>query len=156
VNVPQAYVSLIHPGHPVEVRVQELPGKMYPARVNSIANSLDTGSRSMLAICNVANPGRTLYPGMYAQVKFATPRGRSTLVVPGDTVIMSKAGPRVAVAGAGGVVHFRNITIGNDLGAEVEVMNGLSPGDLVIANPTDAIREGVRVEVRHPTAESRP
>jgi multidrug efflux pump subunit AcrA (membrane-fusion protein) len=102
----------------------------------------------MLAICRVENPNHILYPGMYSQVKFATSRANATLLIPGDTVTMSRTGPRVAIVGTDGVVHFRDITIANDLGAEVEVAHGLNPGDLVISNPTDVIQDGVKVEVR--------
>jgi hypothetical protein len=45
-------------------------------------------------------------------------------------------------------VHFRSIEIAQDLGAEVEIAKGLSPGDMVISNPTDAIQENVTVELR--------
>jgi len=148
VNVPQANVSAIHPGQAVEVRVPERPGRVFPAKVDSIANALDANARAMLVICKVDNRERLLYPGMYAQVKFATPGARSAIVIPGDTVMMSKAGPRVAVVGEGKVIHFRTIAIGNDLGAEVEVASGLAAGELVVSNPTDAIRDGVTVETR--------
>ena len=148
VNVPQAYVGLIHAGQAAELRVQELPGKLFPARVGSIANSLDPGARTMLAICIVENPRHLLYPGMYAQVKFPAPRATPVLIVPGDTLTLGKNGTRVAVVGPDRVVHFRSIVIGQDLGAELEVTGGLSAGELVVSNPTDAIRDGVAVELR--------
>ena len=148
VNVPQANVSAIQPGQAAEVRVQERPGMLFPARVTSIANSLDTNSRSMLAICRLENPKHLLFPGMFAQVRFSAPGERAALVIPGDAVMMSRSGPRVALVGEDKIVHFRNIVIGTDLGAEVEVASGLSPGDMVISNPTDAITDGARVEAR--------
>jgi hypothetical protein len=57
----------------------------------------------------------------------------------------------VAVADAGNRVHFREIQIGKDFGGEVEVLAGVSDRDLVILNPTDAVREGIEVEVREGT-----
>jgi RND family efflux transporter MFP subunit len=149
VNVPQVNVSLIHAGQTAELRVQELPGQVFAAQVTSIANSLDMNSRSMLVYLHVQNPKHVLFPGMYAQVKFATPRMAAALVIPGDTVMMSKSGPRVAVVGTDRIVHYRNIAIANDLGSEVEVANGLRESEMVISNPTDAVREGSTVEVRN-------
>jgi RND family efflux transporter MFP subunit len=148
VNVPQAYVSLVHSGQAAEVRVQELPGKLFPAKVSSIANSLDPNSRSMLVICLVENPRHLLYPGMYAQVKFPTRNAAPVLIIPGEALTLGKNGTRVAVVGPDRTVHFRNIVIGQDLGAELEVTSGLSAGELVVSNPTDAIRDGVLVELR--------
>jgi hypothetical protein len=46
------------------------------------------------------------------------------------------------------VVHFRDISIAQDLGAEVEVVSGLALGDLVVSNPSDAVAENAVVEMR--------
>jgi hypothetical protein len=61
---------------------------------------------------------------------------------------MSKDGPRVAVVAPDGVVHFRSIAVAEDLGSEVEVASGIKAGELVISNPSDAVRENAAVEVR--------
>ena len=148
VNVPQAYVAEIEQGQSVEVRVQERPGRVWQAKVTGISPSLDPNSRAMLAILRAANPDGVLYPGMYAQVRFHAAQGKGELRIPGDALVMGKDGPRVAVAGADGVVHFRGVTIGQDLGAEVEVTSGLREGEMVVSNPTDAVTEGASVEVR--------
>jgi len=148
VNVPQTYVEEMRNGQTAELRVQERPGQVFPARVTNISNSLDANSRSMLVILETPNPGAALFPGMYAQVRFAGSRPRPTLRVPGDTVLMDKNGARVAVVGADHVVHFRSITIGQDLGSEIEVISGVAAGELVISNPTDAVQENAVVDVR--------
>ncbi len=58
VNVPQTYVEEMHDGQTAELRVQERPGQVFPARVTNISSSLDTNSRSMLVILETPNPGR--------------------------------------------------------------------------------------------------
>jgi RND family efflux transporter MFP subunit len=148
VNVPQTYVEEMHNGQTAELRVQERPGQMFAARVTNISSSLDSTSRSMLVILETPNPGAALFPGMYAQVRFAGSRPRPTLRVPGDTVLMDKNGARVAVVGTDHVIHFRSVTIGQDLGSEIEVISGISAGDLVVSNPSDAVQENAVVDVR--------
>jgi len=148
VNVPQAYVASIQQGQTAEVRVQERPGQVWHAQVTGISPSLDPNSRAMLAILRAPNPEGTLYPGMYAQVRVHVAQGKGALRIPGDALITGKDGARVAVAGADGVVHFRAVTIGQDLGAEVEVTSGLQAGEMVVSNPTDAVTDGASVEVR--------
>jgi multidrug efflux pump subunit AcrA (membrane-fusion protein) len=39
------------------------------------------------------------------------------------------------------------VTLGNDLGAEVEVVAGLKEGDQVVVNPSDSIITGQQVHV---------
>jgi RND family efflux transporter MFP subunit len=149
VNVPQTFVEHIHSGQTAEVRVQERPGQVFPARVSGISNSLDANSRAMLVILITPNPGATLYPGMYTQVRFSTVQLKPALRIPGDAMVLGKSGPTVAIVGPDHIVHFKSITIGQDLGSEVEVTSGLSPGDLVISNPSDAVQENAVVEVRN-------
>ncbi len=149
VNVPQTYVGAIHPGQTAELRVQELPGKVFQAKVARIANALDTNSRSMISVLEVANPQGILMPGMYTQVRFVTGRPSAAVIVPGDTLVLGREGPRVAVVGPDKRVHFHQIQVGQDLGSELEVLSGLSAGELVIANPSDSVRENALVQIRN-------
>ncbi len=103
---------------------------------------------SMLVILETPNPGARLFPGMYAQVRFAGTKAKPLLRIPGDALVMGKAGPRVAVVGADGVVHYRSVTVGQDLGTEVEIASGLSAGDMVVSHPADLVTEGAAVEVQ--------
>ena len=54
----------------------------------------------------------------------------------------------MAVSGPDGKVHFKSVRVGNDFGNEVEILDGLSADDLVIMNPTDAVREGAEVDAQ--------
>jgi len=147
VNVPQAYVSSVSPGVAVELRVRELPGQVFRARVERITGAIDPGSRSMLAIVSIPNPRGVLKAGMYTQVRFASARSLPALLIPGDALVSGGKGTQVALVDPSGVVHFRDVKIGTDLGAEVEVVSGLSVGDQVITNPSDAVHEGTAVDV---------
>ncbi len=148
VNVPQTYVDQMRSGQVAELRVQEKPGQVFPAHVTNISQSLDMTSRAMLVILETPNSGDALFPGMYAQVRFVSSRTRRALRVPGDTVVLGKTGARVAVVDQNHVVHYRNVTLGQDLGSEIEVTSGLAEGDMLVSNPSDVVQEGVVVEVR--------
>ena len=150
VNVPQTYVEEIRDGEAAELRVQERPGEVFPARVTNVSHSLDTNSRSMLVILESPNPGSLLYPGMYAQVRFpsAARTAKPLMRIPADTLLIDKSGTRVAVVEPGSIIHFRSITVGQDLGSEIEVISGLTPGETVVSNPSDSVQEGAEVEVK--------
>ena len=45
----------------------------------------------------------------------------------------------------GGAAHFQNVILGQDFGSEIEVVEGLSGDELVIANPGERIAEGTVV-----------
>lgn len=148
VNVPQAYAPLVHDGLRAELRVQELPGQIFSAFVKRTAHSVDANARTMLAILETPNPHASLLPGMYSQVKFSFPGDKSGLLVPGDALLLGREGPRVAVVTPDHTIHMRRIHIAHDYGADLDIDSGLAPGDLVVLNPTDQVRDNVRVDVR--------
>jgi RND family efflux transporter MFP subunit len=150
VNVPQTYAGLVRPGQSAQVRVQELPGRVFPVKVSGSTHAVDSDSRTMLTVLRTPNADGALLPGMYAQVKFVFPGDASSLLVPGDALLLGREGPRVAVVGPDRRVHFRQVHIAHDYGADLEVDSGVSAGELVVVNPNDQVRENARVESRAP------
>ena len=146
VSVPQSYAPMIHDGLPAELRVDELPGRVFHTKVGGITHSVNSDSRTMLAVLLVQNPKEELLPGMYAKAKFALPHTVQVMMLPADALLLPAEGPRVAVVEAGNKVHFKSVTLGRDYGAQVEILSGVAEGDTVVLNPTDAVREGVVVE----------
>jgi len=144
-NVPQSEYSAFHVGTPADIEVTELPGRKFMGRVARLSGALDTNTRTLLIEVQVENPTGILLPGMYAQVHFAVARLAAPILVPGDTVITLAGGTSVAVVDGSNQVHFRGIQLGRDFGASVEVISGLEENEAVIVNPTDEVREGIRV-----------
>jgi RND family efflux transporter MFP subunit len=147
VNVPQSFIAGIRIGQPAELRVQQLPGQVFTARVTRTTSSLDASSRALLVVLEVANPAGLLLPGMYAQVQFTIPRAGGSLLVPGDCLVLGREGPRVAAVGADQRVHYKRIDIVRDYGSELEVNANLAPGDLLVVSPSDEVRENTVVDV---------
>jgi hypothetical protein len=69
------------------------------------------------------------------------------MIVPADAVVFDQNGLHVAVV-ENGVAHLQKITIVRDFGKEVEVHDGVKPGDEVILNPMIDLAEGSRVAAR--------
>jgi len=157
INVPQTNANSIRVGQPASLRISTLPGRNFPGTVARTANSLDPASRTMLVEIRVPNPDRALLPGMYAQVDLSSPRTNPPLLIPGDSLIVRADGTQVAVVLSDHTVHLQKIQIGRDYGDRLEIISGLQQGDMVIANPGDAVVEGVKVEpVPAETAAERP
>lgn len=146
VNVPQTNANSIRVGQPASLRISTLPGRNFSGTVARTANSLDPASRTMLVEIRVPNPDRTLLPGMYAQVDLSSARTNPPLLIPGDSLIVRADGTQVAVVRSDHTVHIQKIQVGRDYGDKLEVIGGLELGDMLIANPGDAVVEGVKVE----------
>jgi RND family efflux transporter MFP subunit len=145
-NVPQQYAAAIRGGQQASLTMPDLPGRKFSGQVTRTANALDPSSRTLLVEIAVPNPNNLLLPGMYAQVDLAIPRQDPPLVIPGDTLVVRSDGPQVAVVNPDGVVRFTRIQLGRDFGDRLEVLSGLREGQQLAVNPSDSIREGVRVK----------
>jgi RND family efflux transporter MFP subunit len=146
VNVPQADTGSIRPGQKALLTVSNLPGRQFTGTVARTSNALDPNSRTLLVEVRVPNAEGTLLPGMYAQVDLNTTRANPPLLIPSEALIVRADGNRVALVRPDHTVHFQPIQIGRDYGDRLEVNGGLQEGDVIIPNPGDVAREGVKID----------
>jgi len=145
--VPQEAAVGVEPGVTAIVRVAELPGHPFPGRVTRIADALDPGTRTLLTEVDVLNPGGELSPGMYSTVELQIPRKTPHLIVPDAAIVFDAQGVYVFVV-QDGMARQHKITEIRDLGTEMEVSQGVKPGDLVVINPPVDLEDGAKVKIR--------
>jgi RND family efflux transporter MFP subunit len=153
VNVPQSEAPTIRPGLPCSVEVEEHHGRRFPGKVTRTANALDAASRTLLTEVQTPNPDGALLPGMYATVHFRLRRKNPPLLIPSASFRNTDKGPVAAVLAEGAIIHFVPVKLGRDYGAQIEVIEGLHPGQKVVTKLTDQVREGVKVR---PVAPAEP
>jgi len=154
VNVPQGQSDMVRRGQAATLTIPDLSGRQFRGTVSRTANALDPATRTLLVELEVPNGSGVLMPGMYAQVDLSIPRTNPPLMIPGDTLVVRADGPQVAVVNSDGVVHFTRVQLGRDFGAELEALSGVEEGQLLAVNPSDAVREGVRVKPVHAAQKS--
>jgi len=147
VYVPQDQAVGVVPEVDALVHVPEIPGRSFSGKVTRIADALQPGTRTLLTEVDIPNPDGALSPGMYCTVELQIPRKTPSLLVPADAVIFNGGGLQVAVV-EGGVAHIRKVSVARDLGAQVEVRDGVKAGDQVVLNPPIDLVDGARVQVR--------
>jgi RND family efflux transporter MFP subunit len=145
VNVPQGYASALRPGLPATVTFAGLPGRAFQGRVAHTSSALDQNTRTLLVEIQLPNAGGLLMPGMYCQVSLEIQRSGQPLIIPGDTLMLRPQGPLVAIVRDDNTIHLQTIRLGRDFGKELEVLDGLQPGQWLVVNPGDDAREGARV-----------
>jgi multidrug efflux pump subunit AcrA (membrane-fusion protein) len=137
--------------------VPERPGKKYEAKVEASSGAVDVASGTTRMQLVVDNAAGELMPGAYASVHLTVGNKKDVLVVPSSAVMFDKAGLRVATVGQDDKVLLKQITIGRDRGATVEIASGLAPEDRVIESAPDGINDGDRVNVKEkPTPATAP
>jgi RND family efflux transporter MFP subunit len=148
VYVPQDEAFGVVPGVDAVVHVPEIPDRAFPGKVTRIATALLPGSRTLLTEVDVPNQDGVLSPGIYCTVELLIPRKTPSMIIPADAVVFDENGQHVAVV-ENGTVHLKTIIVARDFGTEVEVHQGVRPGDPVILNPMVNLSEGSKIAVRN-------
>jgi RND family efflux transporter MFP subunit len=153
-NLPQIYSQNVKRGSRIDLTFAEHAGKIYQGTLVRTSDAIDPASRTLLVEIDVDNRAGELLPGSLAQVHFKTPAAGPTFIVPAAALIFRKEGLRVGVVVNGNVAHLVPVVIGEDDGANVQIVTGLSAGDRVIQDPPDSLIEGEKVFVEGPGGHS--
>ena len=151
VQIPQASSHDTVPGVHAELTLPELPGKHFPGSLVRTARAIDPVTRTLTVEVDVPNTSGQLFPGAYTSVHFRIKPKSPTLIIPAIALIFRSQGLRVAKVDQNNKVQFLAITLGRDLGNEVEVVAGLATGDHIISSPPDSLVEGETVRIVHPS-----
>jgi membrane fusion protein (multidrug efflux system) len=91
------------------------------------------------------NPNNVLRPGQFAKVRALMKTETGALMVPQRAVGELQGIYQVAVVEADNTVRLRNVKVGERIGEMWVISEGLKPGERVIAEGTQKVREGVKV-----------
>jgi membrane fusion protein (multidrug efflux system) len=91
------------------------------------------------------NPANILRPGGYGKVRAVIRLQHDALLVPQRAVSELQGGYQVAVVGGDNKVNIRTVTVGDRVGAQWVITQGLNPGETVVAEGVQKVRPGVRV-----------
>lgn len=147
VNVPQTYYRQIKDGLESEVHVREFPEKNFKGIVARNAGAVDPVARTLLTEIHVENKEGLLVPGLYTEVKFSLKPDNQYFIVPTNSLIIRTGNPLIAVVDKDNIAHLKTVRIGLDYGLNIEIIEGLQPGDQVITNPSEKILDGSKVNV---------
>lgn len=147
VAMPQIYLPMIRDGLAVEVTVREYPERSFGGRVVRNAASLDKTSRTMEVEIQTPNPDGILLPGLYATAHFKLVDPTPPIVVADSSVIVLADGPQIAIVDKDDIVRIRKIRLGRDAGKTIEIVSGVTEGDRVVQNPSDLLKDGIKVRV---------
>ncbi|MGD0098018.1 MAG: efflux RND transporter periplasmic adaptor subunit [Terracidiphilus sp.] len=153
-NLPQIYSANVKHGEKIGLTFAEHAGKVYYGTLARTADAIDPVSRTLLVEIDVDNGAGELLPGSLAEVHFKTPPAGPTYIVPAAALIFRKEGLRVGTVVNGSVAHLVPVVIGEDDGANVQIVSGLGPNNQVIQDPPDSLIEGEKLQVVTPASQT--
>jgi RND family efflux transporter MFP subunit len=152
VQVPQQLSAGIKAGLTAELHLPQYPDKTFKATVATTSSAINTNARTLLVELHADNPDAELQPGAYAQVDFELPTNPNVVRIPTSALIFRERGMEVAIVGPDDIIDLKPITLGRNLGTEVEVVSGLKLSDRLVNSPPDSLATGDKVRVVGPAA----
>jgi len=118
-------------------------GPVHEAKLYSVQPVVEHASRSFEIVGTAANDG-SIKPGMFANVVLEAPTVKQSLWLPAAAVATSDL-PQVLMVEEGAIV-FRKIRIGRRADGLIEIVDGLSPDEAVVAD-VSGLSRGIPVTI---------
>ena len=113
----------------------------------TLDNQIDTTTGTLKMRALFANPDEALYPNQFVNVRLLVNTLRDAVRVPVPAVQRGEPGTYVYVITPDNTVAVRPVKLGPTDGGYTAVLSGLRPGERVVTDGTDRLREGAAVTV---------
>jgi RND family efflux transporter MFP subunit len=147
IPVPESYVHNIRIGDPISVRVPAL-NRNFPGKVARFSVDVKEETRTMHTEVDVANPGRALIPGMYAEATLVLEKKDNALAVPLQAISHESGNPSLFIVSSDSKIEIRPITLGLETPDNIEVLSGAAAGDRVVISERSGLKPGELVHAQ--------
>jgi membrane fusion protein, multidrug efflux system len=146
-NLPQVLQQLrTGQAMAVDALSRDQSRKLATGKVLTVDNQIDTTTGTVKLKAEFANADSSLFPNQFVNVRMLVETLRAVTVVPSAAIQRGTQGNFVYIVGADSVVAIRVVTVGPVDGETTVISKGLAPGDIVVVDGTDRLREGQKVE----------
>jgi len=125
--------------------------KLSVGALRTIDNQIDTTTGTVRLRAEFANDDDSLFPNQFVNVRLLVDVLHDVTIIPASAVQRGAPGTYVYLINADSTVAVKPITLGVGSGERIAVTAGLSPGDRVVIDGADKLRNGAKVIVREST-----
>ncbi len=148
VGISETDYTKVKKGDSVEITADALPGQVFNGKVRKIYPTVDPATRTFTVEVVIDNNNSTLRPGMFARAKVNFGVNNSVVIPDVAVVKQQGSGERfVYVLNEDNTVTYQKVLLGRRMGAEYEVLEGLSDGAKVVTGGMIRLKDGIKVIV---------
>jgi membrane fusion protein, multidrug efflux system len=115
--------------------------------LSTLDNQIDVTTGTVRLRATFPNEDEALFPNQFVNIKLVVDTLRDATLVPSAAIQIGAPGAYVYVANANSTVSVRPIKVGPSGGERVAVLEGLAPGDNVVVDGVDRLRDGASIRV---------
>ena len=152
-NVPRI-IKRMQTGQDVVVDAYDrsAKNKLATGRLLTIDNQIDTATGTVKLKAEFPNQDGVLFPNQFVNVRMGVETRQDATLVPSAAVQRGAPGTFVFLVKPDQTVSVAPLKIGATEGETTEVQSGVQPGDLVVVDGADKLREGSKIELIDPNA----
>lgn len=143
-RVSERFAPALKIGTPVTVAVDAVGDQRFMGTIYAIDPRLDPDARAFAIRARVANPDRTLQPGMFARVEILAERRPDAIVIP-EQALWPQGENIYVYRVANGQAELVPVTLGVRFDGKVEIRSGLDTDDEIVTAGQMKLRDGMQV-----------
>ena len=147
VNVTENQIALLKIGSPVKVKASVYPDKEFSGKVTFIASKADASLNFPIEIEIANNPNNEIKAGMYGTATFGSNANQAAItMIPRKAFVGSVSSNQVFVV-TDNIATLKKIVTGRIFGDQVEVLDGLTDGDVVVTSGQINLSDNTKVSI---------
>ena len=143
--VPESQSTQIAPGAAASIRLDAYPNRSFEGIISRVYPELDPKTRTRTVEAKLASAPDDLVPGMFARTDVAVREAPNATVVPDSAVLTMANGEKVVFVFIDGKAVMRKVRLGIERDREVQVIEGVEPGEMVIVAGNEGLKNGATV-----------
>ena len=144
-QIPEAYAAIIKKNLKVKAEFSAYKNKTYDGIVESVASRVDAQTRSILARAKVKNQDSEIIPGSLLEVEILY-NEKDALSIPDTSILYEGSKNFVYKIVEDNIIKKTEVKIGVRNNGNIEVLEGLSVGDQIIAEGLTKVRPEMKVK----------
>jgi len=130
--------------------------KLATGRLITLDNQIDTATGTVKLKAEFGNDDLALFPNQFVNVRLLVQTVPDATLVPSAAIQRGAPGTFVYVVNDDRSVAVKPVKLGPAQGEVTAIASGIAPGELVVVDGTDKLREGARVELITPESRAAP
>jgi membrane fusion protein, multidrug efflux system len=130
----------------VEVYDRNQTRKLATGKLITIDNQIDTATGTIKLKAAFANDDGSLFPNQFVNVRMLLDTLSGVTIVPSAAIQRGAPGTFVYVVNTDNIVAVKPVKVGPIEGESAVIDSGVAPGDVLVVDGTDRLREGAKVE----------
>ena len=144
-KIPENFAKVIEDNLVVKAKFSGIKNKIFLGKVEGVASRVNAETRSILTRVKIDNPNYELIPGSLLEITLNFNK-RESLSVPDTSIILEGNKAYVYKVSEDNIVNRSEIQIGLRINGKIEIISGLSSGDIIVSEGLKKVRPNGKIK----------